>query len=158
MYLSLFSFAFDRELVKDLCFRYFCLFHWHSARLMANQRCWLLQWMNKWLWCIEDQRCKRAWLDGKIHSPVLRTSKSVSSLGRVAETKAEAQPWGIVCVMCHAEEFGLYLLGSWERMKQFYQHSDIDLSFFQTFYYGSFQPYIIVERVWGHVHKRGWLS
>lgn len=24
------------------------------------------EWMNEWLWCIEAQKCKRAWLDGKI--------------------------------------------------------------------------------------------
>lgn len=83
------------------------------------------EWMNEWLWCIEAQKCKRAWLDGKIQLDI-RDQQEGQNPGEGGWASGSAKKtvyimlcWRVGTLSC-----------IWEGLKQFSQHGDSNLSFF----------------------------
>lgn len=101
------------------------------------------EWMNEWLWCIEAQKCKRAWLDGKIQLDI-RDQQEGQNPGEGGRASGSAKKdcihhvvlksWDLIARLGEAEAI---FSARWQQFE----------FFFLMFYCVSFQPHIRVERI-----------
>ena len=62
------------------------------------------EWMNEWLWCIEAQKCKTAWLDRKIQLDI-RDQQECQNTGEGSRAPGSAIKDCVCCVVLSSLDF-----------------------------------------------------
>ena len=102
------------------------------------------EWMNEWLWCIEAQKCKTAWLDQKIQLDI-RDQQECQNTGEGSRAPGSAIKDCVCCVVLSSLDFIYCAFG--REWSNFLSTVTSIWVFFQMFYCVGFQPHIRVERI-----------